>query len=202
VRTYPVVFTWTQVEVVDGDGVATKVMAMVPLPRYGNVAKRQFEDGESYPLEIVEERSMASHNAYFAAINDGYHNLRENIFYLTNRDGSFKLDEQDQKIVRWPSATHLRKWLLCECGYCDTDEFEYDTPRDAAQAARWIRINSEFAQIKVSGTRVTVKRPHSQSMAAMKKKKFQASKDDTLELLESMIGVRRGTLMKESGRAA
>ena len=68
-RTYPVVFKWQKVDLVDEeDGTALRCMAMVPLPRYDNVAKRQFADGEDYTLEIVEERSMDSHRQIFTAL--------------------------------------------------------------------------------------------------------------------------------------
>ena len=65
-RMIPVMFTW------DGER-----RVMVPQERFHNVCGRQFEPGEEYALEVVEERSLASHKQYFAAVHDGYQNLNE-----------------------------------------------------------------------------------------------------------------------------
>jgi hypothetical protein len=185
-KNQPVVFKWQQVELVDADGVATKAMAMVPHQRYDNVAKRQFQEGETYPLQVTEERSMASHKQFFAAINEGFKNLPENIS------------------ARFPTATHLRRWLLVQTGWHDEDEFSFDDEKDALRLARWIRSDNEFCVIHHrKGTKsVIVRRPRSQDLASMSKQDFEASKRDVLDLLESMVNVPRGTLMKEAGRSA
>lgn len=184
-RIHPVTFVWRQVDVVDADGVALRTLAMVPLQRYAVVAKRQYgEDGSEHTLTPLEERSMASHNQYFAAVGEGFKNLPEEI------------------APRFPSVEHLRGWLLCETGWCDEDEFTVDDEHSRKSLIKWIRDESPYAQIHQRGSKVLVRRPKSQSMAAMKKQAFQDSKRDVLDLLESMVRVPKGTLMREAGRSA
>ena len=208
-RMQPVVFVWQEVEVVDGDGVAIRRMAMVPHPRYGNVVKRQFHDGEKYALAPVEERSMASHNQYFAALNDGFNNLPERVAFEMGKDGKFKFDEQGHRIPRWPTAEHVRKWLLIESGWYEEKDFDFDSQSQAKRLGAFIRVEDVYARI---GTRqvedaqgrpiwkVIIRRARSQSLTAMGKEDFQASKKAVLDLVEAMIGVKPGSLMKEAGR--
>ena len=89
----PAVFTWSGT-------------AMVPQPRFMPLCAKQYAVGETYPLMPVEDRSMASHNQYFAAISDGWHSIPETL------------------APRWPSEEHLRKWCLVECGFFEEKEFE------------------------------------------------------------------------------
>ena len=103
-KIYPVVFHWLDVDVADQQGVMHATKAMVPIARYVNTAARQYHEGEEYPLVMLETRSRASHNQYFAAVNDGFDNLPERI------------------AARWPTSEHLRKWLLIETGW-----FHHDT---------------------------------------------------------------------------
>ena len=180
-RIQPIVFIWSEA-IVPESGEIKRVM--VPQPRYAKIAARQFVDGQEYPLAILETRSRASHNQFFAALHEGFQNLPEKI------------------APRFPTEDHLRKWLLCETGWFDEDEFDFETEKQANRLARWIRTDNEYARIKVVGTRVIVRRAKSQSAAAMGKDTFEQSKRDVLDLLEAMTNVPRGTLKREAGRAA
>lgn len=177
-----------KVDLVDGeDGTAVRAWAMVPQQRYHNVCQRQFAVGEAYPLQVVEERSMASHKAYFAAINEGYKNLPEKI------------------AARFPSAEHLRKWLLIETGWHEEKEFECASEKHAKSLKTFIRTEDEYVRIsspKSYPTMVIIRKARSQSMASMGKALFEQSKKDVLDLLESMVDVPKGTLMREAGNAA
>lgn len=183
-RIYPVVFQWRDVDLIDEEGVADRAMAMVPLARYLNVAKRQYHALEEYPLVPLEARSRASHNQYFAALSDGFHNLPEKI------------------AARWPTQEHLRKWILCETGWFDESEIDCASPKHATQTAVLIRSFDEYARISVHGAKVIIRRAKSQAAAAMGKEAFEASKKDVLDLLENLIGVSRGQLKKQAGRSA
>ena len=182
-RILPVAFGWREVDVVDADGVAERRMAMVPLPRYGNVCRRQFEEGEEYPLAPIEPRSRASHNHYFAALNEGFENLPETE-------------------TRFPTSEHFRKWALVEEGYRDEKNYVCESPAHAKQLALLCRSLSEFAVIKVADRVVRIWEAKSQSAAAMGRDEFEASKKAVLGRLEQMTGVPRGTLKKEAGRHA
>lgn len=183
-KIYPVVFHWLDVDVADQQGVMHATKAMVPIARYVNTAARQYHEGEEYPLVIMETRSRASHSQYFAALNDGFHNLPEKI------------------AVRWPTAEHLRKWLLIETNWFDEAEIDCASPKHATQTAALIRSFDDYARISVHGAKVIIRRAKSQSIAAMGKQPFEASKKEVLDLLESFIGVSRGSLRKEAGRAS
>ena len=181
-RIYPVSFVWQKVDLVDGeDGTATRIWAMVPQQRYHNVCQRQFAEGEAYPLQVVEERSMASHRQFFAAVHEGFKNLPENI------------------AARFPSSEHMRKFLLIETGWFDEKEIECANEKHAKALQAFIRTEDEYARIFRRGSLVIIRKAKSQSLAAMGKQAFQDSKRDVLDLLESMVDVPKGTLMREGG---
>jgi hypothetical protein len=185
VRIQPIVFVWREVDLIDGDGVAVRVKAMVPLVRYGNVAARQFTDGEQYPLAPIEERSMASHSQFFAAMNEYFKNLPEKI------------------ATRWPTVNHFRRWCLIETNWFDEKEFELTSEKHARALATFIRTEDEYARIAFrGGTKVIVRRAKSQSLAAMGKADFEKSKKDVLDLAESLVGAPVRTVMKNAGKVA
>ncbi len=167
----PVVFTW------DGDH-------MIPQTRYKRVCDRQFVVGEEYVLQRTEERSMASHSQFMAAIADGFSNLPEGIS------------------ARFPTSTHLRRWLLIETGWFDEKAFDMLSEQKARELALWVRTEDEYARIHAHGTTVIVRKAKSQSLSAMGKADFEASKRACLDKLEDMIGVPLGSLKKNAGRAA
>jgi hypothetical protein len=49
----------------------------VPLARFKALCDRQFAVGEEYPLEVVENRSMAGHRGFMASVAEGWANLSE-----------------------------------------------------------------------------------------------------------------------------
>lgn len=183
-RIYPVGMIWREVDVVEADGEVQRRWAMVPLKRYDNLAKRQYLAGSEYPLVPLEARSRASHSHYFAAINEGYKNLPEKI------------------AARWPTSEHFRKWCLVETGWFHESEIECANEKLARQTAVLMRSFDGYARISVHGPKVIIRRPRSQSAAAMSRPEFEASKKDVLELAEHMIAVPKGSLRKEAERIA
>lgn len=193
-RMQPVVFKWMDV-VLPGGGV---IRAMVPHPRYAKAAEKQFVDGQEYPMIPSEERSAASHSHYFAAVNEAFKNMPENV------------------ADRWLNPQHMRKWALMDIGLYDEKEIEFDTKRDAMRFARHYRnwdmslpLNErDYSRLfvpakKINGTfKVIVRTAKSQSRAAMGKQAFEDSKKAVLDYLEAAIGVPTGTLKKEAGKAA
>ena len=193
-RYTPVVFDWLEVEVFDReDGSVVRKWAMVPQDRYHNICGRQFHEAESYPLAPIEARSRASHSQYFAAVADGFSNLPEDLVALADRLGTKTIPPHG-----WVDTEHLRKWCLCETNWCDVYEFDFDTKAEAMRLAKFYRDKDDYAQINVRGTHVTIKTAKSQSAQAMSKEPFEASKRDVLDLIEVMVGVKRGSLMKEA----
>lgn len=180
----PVVFTFTEIITADGEA----LVAMVPQTRYEKVARRQFDIDSEYPLVVLETRSRASHNFYFACVSEGFKNLPENI------------------AGRWQEVDHFRKYCLIETGWFDEQDFDFDTPKDArtfgTRFAAFCRAHDTYVRIHISGCKVIVRSAKSQSAAAMGKETFEASKKAVLDLIEHMIGVAPGTLGKEAGNAA
>lgn len=183
-RYLPVVFTWQIVDVADADGVVERRLAMVPLKRYKNVCARQFSEGSEYPLTILEARSRASHNFYFASIHEGWQNLPE------------------ETAARYPTAEHMRKHLLVLEGFHTEKNYVCQTPGHARRLAVLIRELNEFAVIIIKGNVVRIFEAKSQSAAAMGKEEFEDSKKKVLDRLSTMIGVRRTELEKHARRSA
>lgn len=170
-RPRPVAFVWT------GE-------AMVPLPRFRKLCDAQFEVNEEYPLMIVENRSMASHNHYFAALHEGYMNLAE------------------EYAQEFDSIEHMRHWCLCREGYCTQDRYELNTAEDARTMLKVLKSQNKSTIVKVTGTVVIVYSPESQSMAAMKKQRFEESKDAVLARVAAMARSTPAELKKNAGRSA
>jgi len=166
---YPASFQWK-------DGI------MVPLnPR---LAHRQYVEGETYRLEPREDRSQASHNFYFASIQEVWENLPEHF------------------AERFGTPDHLRRWALIKAGYCDTRSIVCASKAEAQRVAGFIRPLDDFAVVVASECVVTIYTAKSQSIRAQGKKDFQRSKDRVLDIVSAMIGVGADDLKKNVGRAA
>jgi hypothetical protein len=182
-RDQPIAFFWLSVDVVDQHGVLTKCLAMVPQPRYVNVAKRQFgEAGSEHVLDPTSERSMASHNAYFAQLKEYFDNLPETYS------------------PRYPTPEHFRKWLLVQTNWFDESEFNLSSEEAAKALGDFIRRRDAYAWMHPYGKKLIVRSPRSQSRAAMGKEDFEKSKHDVLELAAQMVGVAPGQMAKEARR--
>jgi hypothetical protein len=167
----PVIFTW------DGQ-------AMVPRDRrFAFQCDRQFVVGSEYTLVQHEDRSAASHRFYFAAVNEAWKNLPEQI------------------ADTFPSAEHLRKWALIRAGYRAERTHTAATKAEALRLAAFIKPIDDFAIVTTSGLAVTVWTAKSQSVRAMGKKEFETSKRAVLDILAGLIGVKAEDL-KAAAEAA
>lgn len=147
-------------------------------------ADAEFVIGQTYNLVEHHDRSAASHDQFFAALNEAFLNLPEEIS------------------ARFPTCEHLRKWSLIECGYADSQTFVASSAAEARRLAAFIKPIDEFSIVTITGATVTRWTAKSQSYRAMGKKEFQASKTAVLEYVSSLIGVQSGELEREAGRAA
>ena len=157
---------------------------MVPHPRFKTLCDRQFMLDEQYVLAANEEVSTASRGQYFASLRDAWMNLPDDV------------------AKRFPTQDHLRRWCLIKAGFCDERSIVCDTPSDARRLAMMARSLDGYAVITQKENVVVIYTAKSQSAAAMTKEQFQDSKQKVLDLVSEMIGVNRGTLLKESGRSA
>lgn len=166
----PVTFTW------EGD-------AMRPsTPFMSRMADEAFVIGERYRMVAEEERSGVSHRHFFASVNGAWENLPEHL------------------AERFPTAEHLRRFALIKAGYCDTATFVASSKAEAERLAAFIKPTDEFQIVTVREATVTRYTAKSQSLRAMGKQDFQASKDAVLGIIAGMIGTEAEAL--DRARAA
>ncbi len=142
-----------------------------PLARFHNVAAAHYGAGEVVALVTHEERSTASHAHYFAALNEAWLNLPEDV-------GD-----------RWASREHFRKHGLIATGHRDERTLVCSSKAEAQRVAAFIRPTEDYAVITVRDAVVTVYTAKSQSTKAMGREAFQKSKDDVLGWAAALIGV-------------
>lgn len=156
--------------------------AFEPLPRFRKQCDVDFVVGERYVLATVEERSAASHRAYFATVNEAWANLPEG------------MGEQ------FPTADHLRKFALIKCGFADERNIVCSSIAEALRLSAFIKPMDAYAVVQSRGAVVTVWTAKSQSMRAMGKEDFIRSQTAVREFIASMIGVSTDDLAS-AGRA-
>lgn len=154
-----------------------------PIRAHARIADKHYVVGERYALVQHEDRNMASHRHYFAAIREAWMNLGD--VY----DGRFQSPEA------------LRKFLLIKAGFCDRHTLVCGSHAEAVRVAAFIRPVDEFAIVEVEGRTVTRYVAQSQAVSAMGAKRFHESKRATLDLASDMVGVTPREL-EEAGRAA
>lgn len=148
--------------------------AMWPLrPQY---ADRYFVIEETYPLSPWEERSMISHAHQFAFVAEAWKNLPEQY--------------RDQPWAQSP--THLRRYALIRCGFCNTQTYACGTKAEAERWARNLRPIDEYSVVTVEGTTVFRFTAESQSRRAMGRKRFQESKQAIMDWLDDLLQVDPG----------
>lgn len=157
--------------------------AFHPLARYHNTVAAEFGEGECVRLERHEERSGRSHNHFFAALNDAWLNLPEG------------------EAERFPSAEHLRKWALIKAGYRNEITIACASRAEAIRKIADIKSLDDYAVAVARENVLIVYTAKSQSVKAMGKADFQASKDAVLGIIADLIGVAPDTLSKHA-RAA
>jgi hypothetical protein len=145
---------------------------MKPQPRFHALARKQYVAGECYTLGVApEERSMASHRHYMACIQEAWRNLPED------------------KVERYPTDEHLRKWALIKAGYYDEQTIICESRKQATALVALAELLDEFSITIVKGTMVRVYKAKSQKMERMTREEFEKSKRDVLAILSETIGV-------------
>lgn len=153
-------------------------------PHWARVADKHFVVGQTYPLEVREDRSAASHNHFFAAVNEAWTNLPETI------------------AERFPSSEHLRKWALVRAGFRDERSIVCASKAEAKRVAAFIKPIDDYAVVLARDAVVIVLTAKSQSMKAMGKRDFQRSKDAVLDIVAELIGTSANELGKHAKEAA
>jgi hypothetical protein len=149
-------------------------------------AEQRWSAGEIYHVTDEEPRSQASHNHYFASVEEAWKNLSEDL------------------VERFPTAKHLRTHALIRTGWCNRREVLCGTRAAALELAKVIKDLDTYAVVDIpqDGTVAAVLTARSQSTRAMNKDDFQKSKDDVLGFIANLIGVKPEDLRANTGRAA
>ncbi len=150
----------------------------VPFGRYAKQCDLDYVVGQTYTLDVILERSANTHRHYFAAVNECWLNLPE------------------QLAERFKSADHLRKHALIKAGFYDERSIVCSTPEEATRVAAFVQPMDEYAIVVVNGYVVSQYTAKSQSYKDMDKATFQQSKEKVLEIISDMIGVTRRQLEK------
>lgn len=166
---HPLEFTW------DGEHMR---------PRHPRAADREYVVGETYRLGVIEDRSTASHNHYFAALAEAWRNL------------------PDEMIEQYPTPEHLRKRALIQAGYRDERSIVCASKAEALRFAAFLRPMDEYGVVVVRGNVALHMTAKSQSMKAMKKQEFEESKRAVLDLAARLIGVEPAVLEANAGMGA
>lgn len=127
---------------------------------------------------------MASHSHFFAALNEGWHNLPLEWAAL------------------FPSSEHLRRYALIKSGWCHIQTFVMATPDQALQLQRVLKSYDDFSVISTKENIVTKATAKSQSLKAMGKDDFQKSKDDVLAVVAQLLGTSVKDLAANAGKSA
>lgn len=151
-------------------------------PLAASHARRHYAVGEVYKLAPHDERSEASHNSYFAELDNRWSTLPEHL------------------AEEYPSRESLRHKALIRTGFAREQTFVLPTERATHQfAAALISSDEEcYCIIDVSGHCVKRWRAQSQSHKAMGRELFERSKWAVLDWIDrELLGV---SLPAESAR--
>jgi hypothetical protein len=159
--------------------------AFEPLPGFRKRADGAFVVGQVYHMEPVEERTARAHKFYFACVNEAWQSL------------------PDHLALQYPTPEHLRKFALIKARFADSRQFVASSKAEAIRLATFIRPMDEYALIEAATDApvVTVWTAQSQSLRAMGKESFKASKDGVLAEIETMLDLQPGTLGKQKEAA-
>lgn len=145
--------------------------AFQPLQHVKQRCDKDLVVGEIYFLAPVEDRSMVSHRHQFAWLKHAWQMLPEEIAHL------------------YPTPEHLRKRALIEAGYFTEEIIDAGNEAAALRVAAYVQSKDIFTHVVVRKRFVLVRHAESQSMAVMKKRRFQESKDGIMVVIANMIGV-------------
>lgn len=144
------------------------------VPARLHTADKVYVVGQHYWLDEVSDRSWISHRQEFAWINEAWQTL------------PYALAE------KFPSPEHLRKAALIATGWFNETILNAESKAAALKVAAYVKGEDEFAHVKITGATVIARKAKSQRMRGpgrMNKADFQASKEDILHWIASLIDV-------------
>ena len=158
--------------------------AMVPTRGFARRADEAFVVGEVYALVEHLERSHASHAHEFAWIADAWASLPEAL------------------AAQHPSAEHLRKWALIRAGFCNVRDVACGSHAEALRTAALVQGLVDYSIAVAERSVCRIYTAESQSMRAMGRERFQASKDGIIRVISELLEVAPEVLRSQGGAAA
>lgn len=153
-----------------------------PLPYYAKQAQLAFGEGEIARLERIEHRSVASHKAFFAWVQEAYENLPEGYR------------------GRWVSPDDFRHWLLTFTKFCT--RHECIMPSKAAANAMKKFLDGDYHRTVVEGNTFIGYKAMSQSYRSMSARAFQESREAFDTVAAQVLGIHPDDIKRNAGRAA
>lgn len=126
--------------------------------------------GAVHGWQMAEHRSKASHDHFFAIINEAWKNLPE--------------DMGDD----FPSPEHLRKWALIKSGFCSETRIACANNNEAMTLATKAKAMDKYSIVAIDGKTVTIWTADSQRRDAMGRQAFQEAKERALHIISNLIG--------------
>ena len=141
--------------------------------------KIKLDVGEVHGWQMAEHRSKASHDHFFAIINEAWRNLPE--------------DMADD----FPSPEHLRKWALIKSGFCSETRIACANNNEAMTLATKAKAMDKYSIVAIDGKAVTIWTADSQRRDAMGRQAFQEAKERALHIISNLLGTDI-TILKEA----
>ena len=135
--------------------------------------------GAVHGWQMAEHRSKASHDHFFAIINEAWKNLPE--------------DMGDD----FPSPEHLRKWALIKAGFCSETRIACANNNEAMTLATKAKAMDKYSIVAIDGKAVTIWTADSQRRDAMGRQAFQEAKERALHIISNLLGTDI-TILKEA----
>ncbi len=151
-----------------------------PLKRFHNIASASYGEGEIIPLVPHQERSRKSHDHYFVCVGQAFDTLPEDL------------------AERFATEDHLRRYALIKTGFRNEAQIVCTSQAEAVRAAVVAKGLDPYCIAVPRDGVLTIYTANSQSLKAMGKERFQASKDAVLAFLAGLIGVSPETLTKQA----
>lgn len=159
--------------------------ALIPATSYQlKRCQEHFEDGQRYLLAEQNERSQATHAHYFAALQEAFNNLPEDIGH------------------EFPTFDKFRATGLISTGFYNQRSVICASDDEARKVAAFVAPMDDLAIVSVSGSAVVVRTAKSQSYRAMDKSEFRKSKEAMLAWAWALCGVDPETGNANAGQAA
>jgi hypothetical protein len=136
----------------------------------------KLDPGAVHGWQMAEHRSKASHDHFFACVNEAWKSLPE--------------DMADD----FPSPEHLRKWALIKAGFCSETRVVCANNGEAMTLATKAKAMDKFAIVAIEGKAVTIWTADSQRRDAMGRAAFQEAKERALHFISLLIGTDAATL--------